>query len=271
MLKFVLQYETVRKLSSALPSAPGQTLKNALTSSLTHILLTSPVLPLLKHLQSTLDILDIEGVQHLWNATQALEETKHGKAPEEKRDGKAGLALGEGQTQPSMSEWEACLEEYLKRFPLHYSLPSPLSHLEAERILEEGRQKAAALLEAPSKDELRYQILAYLLSATFKDCSILIRFDNPSSPSSSSNASRLPNLATPAPSPQPSSFDTHNEDNSAASSQLPSASIALIDLSIKPINRLEKWAALDRDIALGYVEFLKSGEKEREGSKRRNA
>lgn len=230
-------------------------MKHALTSSLTKILLTSPVLPLLKYLQSTLDILDIEGLQHLWNATHTLEEKK-------------GLALGEGQTQPSMSEWEAALGEYLHRFPLPPSLPSrsPLSQLEAEKLLTKGRQNAATFAHSPNKEELRYQILAYLLSATFKDCSILIRFDNPAtSPVSSSGT---PPFSASAP---PSAVTTQTENPTTQRPPPPRASIALIDLSSKPINRLEKWAVLDRDIALGYAEFLKSSGEGSEEEKRRNA
>ncbi|KAF7326188.1 Inositol-pentakisphosphate 2-kinase [Mycena kentingensis (nom. inval.)] len=62
----------------------------------------------------------------------------------------------------------------------------------------------------------RHHALSYLLSATFKDCSIIVRI------------------------PPPSSTST--------------ATVTIIDLDVKSIDRLHKWAKLDRKIVEAYME-----------------
>ncbi|KZT52737.1 hypothetical protein CALCODRAFT_501925 [Calocera cornea HHB12733] len=74
---------------------PLSSAKQALLARLLPLLLLSPILQRLKHLQRTLDPWDIEGLS-------ALSRALHPSSP-----------LGEGQTQPRMGEWEAFVREYL--------------------------------------------------------------------------------------------------------------------------------------------------------------
>ncbi|KAJ7264995.1 inositol-pentakisphosphate 2-kinase [Mycena haematopus] len=97
--------------------------KEASISALLPVLVNTPVLRTLAHLQRTLDALDIEGLAALWDLA----------------------TIG---PEPTISEWAEFVSAYL-----------------------------AAPFSPPPADaaHLRYHILAYLLSATFKDCSLIVR------------------------------------------------------------------------------------------------
>ncbi|KAG2062523.1 hypothetical protein BDR04DRAFT_110289 [Suillus decipiens] len=112
-----------------------QNLRESFISVLLRALLDSPVLPLLSTLQRTLDILDIEGLSKLYAQT----------SPGLPYDG-----LGSSVPDPSMEEWE----DFVKVYQSDYQ---SWDHT----VLNPGH--------------LRYYLMAYLLSATFKDCSIIIR------------------------------------------------------------------------------------------------
>ncbi|KLO19228.1 hypothetical protein SCHPADRAFT_935555 [Schizopora paradoxa] len=93
--------------------------------------------------------------------------------------------------EPSLEEWETFINNYLD--PV---FQASLDHRD------------------PDPANLRYYALAYLLSASFKDCSIILRFlDGPETP--------------PA--------------------------ISVIDLDVKSIERLKKWKNLDYEIATCFA------------------
>lgn len=127
-----------------------------LQALLVPLLVASPLLPILKHLQSSLDPLDIEGLPH--RATQ--------------------------QEEPTFEEWSA----WVKRW------------------------KAQDGVQLEEQD----MHLAHLLSATFKDCSLLISFD--------------------------------------ADSRV--GTIKVIDLDCKSIAKLEGYRVLDRDIVASFAARL---------------
>ncbi|KAG8907179.1 Inositol-pentakisphosphate 2-kinase [Tulasnella sp. 403] len=111
----------------------------AFADAVVKVLTTTPVLQTLRNLQRTLDPLDIEGVAKLWK-----------EYPNE-------AAIGVGSREVNLKEWESFLQEYLEE-----TKKDP-SELQAE-------------WNNPSQEKLRYYLLAYLLSGTFKDCSVILRF-----------------------------------------------------------------------------------------------
>lgn len=162
-------------------STDAQNLQESFTTALAQALVDSPILPLLSTLQRTLDILDIEGLSKLHTQT-SLDFPSEG--------------LGSSVLDPSMEEWE----DFVKVYHSDYHL---WDHT------------------APSPGHLRHYLMAYLLSATFKDCSIIIRH-------------RLHPLSTTQIGPA-RSFDA-----------------TIIDMDIKSMNRLGKWEKLDRKIVEHY-------------------
>jgi inositol-pentakisphosphate 2-kinase len=106
--------------------------------------------------------------------------------------------IGKGEEEPSLDEWATFAEE----------LRNAMDSLDA-----------AAPFDA---QHLRHHLLAYALSATFKDCSIIISF---------------------------SSRENLSEDGN----QLPRVSV--IDLDIKPLSRLGSWKELDKRIVDTYAKL----------------
>jgi inositol-pentakisphosphate 2-kinase len=98
--------------------------KEALLAALLPVLMGTPVLRTLSHLQRTLDPLDIEGFTTLWETAQ--------RPP-----------LG---PEPDIAEYSTFLDAYL-------SAPAP----------------------PVNPANLRFYALAFLLSTTFKDCSVMVR------------------------------------------------------------------------------------------------
>ncbi|PCH37728.1 hypothetical protein WOLCODRAFT_160999 [Wolfiporia cocos MD-104 SS10] len=114
-------------------------IRNRFIDTLIPIVLHSPVLSLLSRLQRTLDPLDVEGLAGLWSRA-------HSELTPEP-------SLGQGLAEPSEQLWAHFVDEYNTR----------LASLEKE--YDEPR---------PQAHELEYYCMAYMLSATFKDCSIII-------------------------------------------------------------------------------------------------
>jgi len=140
-------------------------------------------------LQRNLDTLDIEGLSKLWRET----ELDHQSAHEESVPTPLGAPSAHHPVQdPDISDWT----EFLDIF--------------------QSPQAAEMDHNQPKIENMRYYILAYLLSATFKDCSIIVRLDP--------DDQFMPRV-------QP---------------------IAVIDLDPKSLTRLRKWEQLDREIVLGY-------------------
>ncbi|KAF8320587.1 inositol-pentakisphosphate 2-kinase [Cantharellus anzutake] len=181
-------YQSLSKLlaiDSALSSseAPRQPFIQALLP----LLLRKPLLKILETLQRTLDSLDIEGLLILWDRAHAAS-----NPPPQ---------LGEGEPEPTLFEWESFVDEYLPR-----TGGGAVPGLDNLDLL-------------PAVSDLRYHMLAYLMSATFKDCSVILRF---------------PSLEARDLEP----------------------CITVIDLDPKSVARLHKWAQLDREIAETYSEHV---------------
>ncbi|KAG2365813.1 inositol-pentakisphosphate 2-kinase [Suillus spraguei] len=150
-----------------------QDLRESFISVLSQALLDSPVLPLLSTLQRTLDILDIEGLSKLYTQTSP---------------GCPYYGIGSSVPDPAMEEWE----DFVKVYQSDY-------HSWDHTVLNPGH--------------LRHYLIAYLLSTTFKDCSIIIR----------------PKFS------QVGSFDA-----------------TIIDTDVKSMNHLGKWEKLDMKIVEHY-------------------
>lgn len=150
-------------------------LREKFVSIILPILLAQPVLSTLSSLQRSLDPLDIEGLSKLCTDTPI---TDYPRSP---------LPLpisGPLVSNPTLSEWSSFLDDVKSAHP-------ELDHAN------------------PDKAKRRHYILAYLLSATFKDCSVIVR---------------------------------PHGDNVA------SAAVTIIDLDAKSLERLPRWEALDRDV-----------------------
>ena len=162
---------------------------SSLCTSLAHALLASPLLRTLAQLQSSLDALDIEGLAELLLAhpsTRADLFVPADRAPAEV------ATLG---AQPALDEWESLLVRFGPALAL-------------------GREAtAAALREGPPRDA----VLAYLLSATLKDCSLIVRVPPPGSGG---------------------------------------VTVKAIDLDPKPIVRMAKYARMDEEIVRSWRERL---------------
>ena len=153
------------------------------------LLTETPVLRTLSRLERNLDVLDIEGISKLW--ALSLEKSSEDTVVQ---DGVDSIPeIGANFPEPSIDEWKHFVDQYL----------STHKHLDHS---------------SPKLTNLRYYIFAYLLSATFKDCSIMLRTDQ-----------------------------RHELGRKGA--------VTVIDLDPKSVRRLSKWEKLDRDIVRAYTGF----------------
>ncbi|GAA5919805.1 hypothetical protein JCM6882_006484, partial [Rhodosporidiobolus microsporus] len=209
--------------SSALSDSPPPTSppSSTLSSTLLPILLASPLLPFLSRLQFTLDCFDVEGLASLLAADERTKVDITAPSPN----------LSPLGAQPSLEEWTTWMREHLPLLrPTSSTSSSANPRLAFETFLRSEHPRAA--------------ILAYLLSATFKDCSLIVRIPLPSSASTSTSAS--------SSLPQP-----------------PPPTVKAIDLDPKPLNRLGKYWRMDREIVSGWGEMLDGlGEDERARARR---
>ncbi|KAJ3821339.1 inositol-pentakisphosphate 2-kinase [Lentinula raphanica] len=183
---------TLQRLGMLQPEAMSQDRETReLVVETLHASLVQPeslsLLQTLNRLQRTLDDGGIENLASLWDQVHLKQKP-----------------FGEGNVQPSLDEWSSFVKEYLK-------LQDTPASSEVEAV--EAR--------------LRYHILSYLLSTTFKDCSIMIMLDS------------LQHKSSTTPS-----------------------RIFLIDLDPKPIERLSKWLKQDRNIANEYAALASQSKKE---------
>ena len=112
----------------------------AFTRELLPLVLHTKILPAISTLQRTMDAYDIEGLVRLWN----LQSTDDIAPP-----------IATGAPQPSMDEWISFAEEYL--------------------ATDARPSYALETIDTPAaKGRLRYYMMAYLMSATLKDCSVII-------------------------------------------------------------------------------------------------
>ncbi|GAA5835759.1 hypothetical protein JCM9279_004639 [Rhodotorula babjevae] len=160
-------------------------------TSLAHALLASPLLRTLAQLQSSLDALDIEGLAALLLAHPAT------RADLFAQGDRAPAEVAKLGAQPALAEWEALL-------------------VRLGPALAQGREAtAAALREGPPRDA----VLAYLLSATLKDCSLIVRIP-------------------------------------PAGGGEGGVSIKAIDLDPKPIVRMARYARMDGEIVRSWKERI---------------
>jgi inositol-pentakisphosphate 2-kinase len=126
-------------------------------------------------MQRTLDPLDVEGLMQLWHQHEAdcTCSTPHSE--------------GFSDLEPCMEDWVVFVESYLSR-----------SHPRATQLPENNIST------------LKYALHSFLLSASFKDCSVMLCLH--------------PDLAD--------------------------SKLFVIDLDPKSVSKIDKWYKLDRDIAL---------------------
>lgn len=177
-------------------------MKGAFVDALAPMLLKSPLLGTLSTLMRSLDALDIEGVEKLWK------EAKHFPM--------AALSppIAEDEDEPSLADWEDFVAEYLVHGP----------------YVGTGKRYDVA---HPKEEDLKYWLESYLMSATFKDCSIMLRFP-------------------------PGSLDGSGTFfNPERDVEMPL--LTAIDLDPKSMKRLQKWAEMDRAIVHAYGAAAKAG------------
>ena len=185
-------------------------LRDAFTTALVQTIMQTPVFGILSKLQRTLDLLVIEGLSRLWRHTERsapLYRTTFASFFEGDVDGRSKpptTPLGVSSLfltspEPDMSDWVEFLDKYLSPFS------TQLNH------------------SAPSPENLRYYLLAYLLSATFKDCSVIVRL----------------NFLHPGKAPEV---------------QTGPNTVTVIDLDPKSMDKLRGWEKLDKEIVTAYAE-----------------
>jgi len=147
-------------------------------AALTSVIIGSPLLQTLQRLQRNLDSLDIEGLLKLWLTVRG-------------NDAPSSSFSGVLSFEPTMDDWSNFIDRYLSANP---PTPDDLS----------------------SQQDLRFFLLSYLLSATFKDCSVIAKFQQKSS----------------------------------------EAQLFLIDLDPKSILRLDRWLEQDQEIVQAFQQRL---------------
>lgn len=171
--------EKLRQFMSGLSNGSGQDeLMEGFVKALLPLLTRTPVLQRIGHLQRSLDALDVEGLLslHTAYARAHFPDTSDIATP-----------LEELFPDPSLDDWERFVSEY----------------------------KSHQFIADLDPEHLQHHAMAYLLSATFKDCSIILRLHR--------------------------------------SSEVPD-SITVIDLDPKSMKRFKRWAELDREIAVSFVD-----------------
>ncbi|QRV73133.1 inositol-pentakisphosphate 2-kinase [Ceratobasidium sp. AG-Ba] len=191
-------------LSPFLRSTNGEEgMREAFVEAIAPMLHSSPLLGTLSTLMRSLDALDIEGVEKLWK------EAKHvamvGLSPK----------IADDEDEPSLADWEKFVDEYLAHGP----------YVGTKERYDPNE---------PQEENLKYWLTSYLMSATFKDCSIMLRFS-------------------------PGLLDgTESFTNPERDVSMPL--LTAIDLDPKSMKRLQKWAELDRDIVQHYAAADRTGD-----------
>jgi len=167
------------------PPTLSSQLRSKFVETIVPILIEHPVLAKLSELQRSLDLLDIEGLSALVTGKPTGEYPNEPLPIVDAPDVRAGM-------DPSLNEWRRFLDTHF-----HLKLNEKYSRPQGFNALARGMP------------EKRYQLLSYLLCATFKDCSIIVR--------------------------------GHADD-------VKSATVSIIDLDAKSIGRMGRWERLDRDV-----------------------
>ena len=170
-------------------------------------LIETPVLRMLSDLQCNLDMLDIEGLSKLWRLAESsnplYRKTFMSQSPEMSSSSSTLHCTPIGESSPFISSPEPTLSDWVDFLDTYLSPTKP-------KLLDHSN---------PLPENLRYYLLAYLLSATFKDCSIIVRLDF---------------LGT--------------------TSEIRPGSVSVIDLDAKRMDRLKGWEELDMKIASTYAD-----------------
>ncbi|GAA6063931.1 hypothetical protein JCM10212_004790 [Sporobolomyces blumeae] len=255
---------------------------------LTRHLVSSDLLSTLSRLESTLDAIDIEGIAQTIFERHRVDlyedddddsrrdgRERGGGAKEVDRGDRVRTELEEmlrskekDETswhdvvgpQPTVDEWAAFLETYLARHASHSPSAPRQDGIETESTTEKdgggggGGGGEGSRGTGLARDEVRYLVMAYLLSATFKDCSIMLRFTRPSHSTSSSSSSSSASSTARRDSP-----GTDSPLTPLAVVSVPErvqVEIKAIDLDPKPIHRLSKYARLDREVVEAFGAWL---------------
>ncbi|KIY50731.1 inositol-pentakisphosphate 2-kinase [Fistulina hepatica ATCC 64428] len=189
------------------PTARVTDVRESFTNAVLPLLRDTLVLRTLSLLQRTLDTLDIEGLSRLWKYSEI-----RASAYREAFVSYFGLVLPAdgpptsplGVTSKYISVPEPTIPDWTEFIDTYLSSSTQLDHT------------------APQPDNLRYHLLAYLLSATFKDCSIILRL----------------NALT----------------GTDGQGEVDPARATVIDLDPKSMTRLRKWERLDSEIVRAYKE-----------------
>jgi inositol-pentakisphosphate 2-kinase len=167
--------------------------KEAFTTAVVTLLLGTSVLKRISDLQRTLDPFDIEGLSKLRRGVEGQRSVNNESANRPEPDTNTGLF-----SEPTMDDWEGFVDKYLS---------SEISHPDFSNL---------------DSSHLRHYLLAYLLSATFKDCSVIVRLNF---------------------------LGIGSNTNTIEPWR-----VSVIDLEKKSMSRMEKWEELDRQIVQGYLE-----------------
>ncbi|KXN86936.1 Inositol-pentakisphosphate 2-kinase [Leucoagaricus sp. SymC.cos] len=203
--KVVLPSRTERLLADNLRGNPTfEQIRKAFQEALSDTLLNSPVLTIISRLQRSLDVLDIEGLSKLWQEAElqsssyqsTLNSYFEQPIPHERIPPLGVSSMYLPEPEPSISDWV----EFLDIF--HSPQAAQMDHTR------------------PKIENLRYYLLAYLLSATLKDCSIIVKLDF---------------------------LEPESQDERKLHP------VAVIDLDPKSLDRLQRWEKLDQEIVSSYT------------------
>ena len=130
-------------------------ISDVFASALIQPLLQTPILRILSDLQRNLDPLDIEGLSKLWKQVESTisMRTLEGSELVPPYTPLGGRSPFFQSTEPLISEWIDFLDTYT------------------------SAARPDAIDVKPSPEDLRYYLLAHLLSATIKDGSVIVKLD----------------------------------------------------------------------------------------------
>ncbi|KAK0548411.1 hypothetical protein OC846_004484 [Tilletia horrida] len=217
-------------LTKALGAVHSSTEADLFAQVMTPHLLSSPVLRRLAHLQSALDPLDIEGLAKLWQNQTGADFGSISKHSD-------SFLLRD----PSVDEYEDVVQWFFAR----------------EEALAQGATAGADVTGAT----LRQLTLAYLLSATFKDCSLFVRLVPTEGNGSDWSANGTPDgdgdititdAASASRAEGATATNSNNNNKQVDTSSRFEAEFKVIDLDPKPMDKLSKYFHMDAEIVSGF-------------------
>ncbi|CAD6932732.1 unnamed protein product [Tilletia controversa] len=223
MINAQAQMDTIsHALGMANVGASLEDVADAFAEAVAPHLLSTSLLRRLSQLQASLDPLDVEGLAKIWRQQTGAEFGSISKHSD-------SFLLCE----PTIDEYEDVVQWLFAR-----------EDAEAEATSDSGH-KVPEL-------SLRQMALAYLLSASFKDCSLFIRL-------APTRSARREDLISSADGDgdvtitDASSYSQHHQPRSGSLAF--EADLKLIDLDPKPISKLGAYMRLDADIADAFLSW----------------